>query len=240
MFNVIFYQPILNVLIWLYLHVAFLDLGFAIILLTIVIKAILWPLSQQSVKAQKSLQEVQPKLEALKKEFANNKEAQAKATIALYKEHKINPFASCLPLLIQLPFFFAVFQVFRDITAKDLNGLIYFFVSKGTSIQINPHGFFNLLDLSKPNPYLAVLAGAAQFWQAKMMSTQKPPIKDSGAKDESMAAIMNKQMLYMMPVMTVVIGVTLPSGLSLYWLVLTLLTILQQYIVFKQKQAVTV
>jgi YidC/Oxa1 family membrane protein insertase len=95
------------------------------------------------------------------------------------------------------------------------------------------------LNLGKPNVYLAVLAGLAQFWQAKMMMTKRPPISTPGSKDESMAAIMNKQMLYFMPALTVFIGLSLPGGLTLYWFVLTLLTALQQILTFRKKKSST-
>jgi YidC/Oxa1 family membrane protein insertase len=89
------------------------------------------------------------------------------------------------------------------------------------------------MDLSKSNAVLAVVVGLAQYWQVKMLPTKKPEIKDRAAHDEDLAAIMNKQMLYFMPVFTVVICFTLPSGLALYWLVTTLVTILQQSLILR-------
>ena len=111
--------------------------------------------------------------------------------------------------------------------------LLYPFVSEPESIKTISLGFIELGNIS---PILAVLAGGAQFWQAKMMSRKKPP-KEAGAggKDEGMASMMNKQMLYMMPVLTVVIGFKLPGGLTLYWFLSTLFTALQQLVVFKKK-----
>jgi YidC/Oxa1 family membrane protein insertase len=111
---------------------------------------------------------------------------------------------------------------------------VYSFVSRPENI--NNVGLFGLLDLSKPNAILAVAAGAAQFLQAKMMSTQRPAIKTPGAQDENITAIMNKQMLYMMPLLTVFIGFSLPSGLSLYWFLSTALTLLQQMYIFRKKK----
>lgn len=229
-FQTFFYQPILNLLVFLYNTVSFQDLGLAIIFLTVVIKAILWPLSQKSIKAQKSLQDLQPKINEIKEKYKDDKQQQGQAMIQLYKDHKINPFSSCLPLLIQLPFLWAVFQVFRDGLNNKLS-LVYPFINKPETINTFAFGF---LDLSKPNIYLAILAGLAQFWQAKMMMAKKVAIKSEGSKDEEMAAIMNKQMLYFMPALTVFIGWTLPGGLTMYWFVVTLLTALQQLIVFKK------
>jgi len=234
-FNVVFYQPILNLLVFLYNVVPGHDIGLAIIIMTVVIKLILLPLSKQSIKSQRSLQELQPKIDEIKKKYAGNKEEQGRAMMQLYKQEKVNPFSSCLPLLIQLPFLWAVFMVFQaGLSGKSLN-LVYPFIYQPEFINTMSLGFINL---AKPNVVLAVLAGLAQFWQAKMMTTKRPEVKGSGAKDEDMMAIMNKQMLYMMPALTVFIGLSFPGGLALYWLVTTLLTALQQLYLFKQKEKI--
>jgi YidC/Oxa1 family membrane protein insertase len=233
LFRIIFYQPILNLLVWLYNVIPGHDLGIAIIVLTIIIKLVLFPLSRQSIKAQKSLQDLQPKINELKQKYTNNKEEMGKAMLTLYKDNKVNPLSSCLPLLIQLPFLWAVFRVFQVGLKNGSLDLVYSFISRPEVINSVSLG---LVDLSKSNIILAILAGAAQFWQAKMMSTKKPAIQSAGSKDENMMAIMNKQMLYMMPVLTVFIGLTLPGGLTLYWFVTTLLTALQQLYMFKKKE----
>lgn len=231
-FQTFFYQPVLNLLVFIYNIVPGHDLGVAIVLLTVVIKLILLPLSKQSIKSQKALQDLQPKIDEIKKKYASNKEEQGRAMMALYKDNKVNPFSSCLPLLIQFPFLIAVFRLFRTGFDNNNLSLVYSFVGRPEAIRTLSLGF---LELSKPNIVLAVLAGAAQFWQAKMMSTKKPEVKSPGSKDESMAAIMNKQMLYFMPAFTVFIGLTLPGGLTLYWFVTTLLTVFQQLYIFKKK-----
>lgn len=232
MFETIFYQPILNLLVFLYNVVPGHDLGLVIILITIIIKLILLPLSKKSIKSQKELQDLQPKIDELKKKYADNKEEMGRAMMELYKEHKVNPFSSCLPLLIQLPFLYAVFMVFRDGLSNESLALVYPFIDRPEAIN---HIAFGFLDLAKSNVYLAVAAGLAQFYQTKMMMTKKAEIKAKEAQDENMMAMMNKQMLYFMPVLTVFIGLTLPGGLTLYWFVTTLLTVLQQLYIFKNK-----
>lgn len=232
-FNAIFYQPILNLLVFLYNIVPGHDIGLAIIIMTAVIKLILLPLSKQSIKSQKALQGLQPKIDEIKKKYAGNKEEQGRAMMQLYKQEKVNPFSSCLPLLIQLPFLWAVFMVFRAGLSGESLDLVYSFIYRPEFINTISLGF---IDLAKPNVILAVLAGLAQFWQAKMMTTKRPEVRGNGAKDENMMAIMNKQMLYMMPALTVFIGLSFPGGLALYWLVTTLLTALQQLYLFKKKE----
>ncbi|MCX6795540.1 MAG: YidC/Oxa1 family membrane protein insertase [Candidatus Falkowbacteria bacterium] len=233
LFQEIFYRPILNLLVFLYNTIPGHDLGIAIILLTVVIKLILHPFSLQSLKSQKALQELQPKINELKEKYKDDKPGLSKATMEMYKENKVNPFSSCLPLLIQLPFLIAVYRVFRDGLASRLE-LVYPFIYKPETIHVLSFGF---LDLSKPNIVLAVLAGAAQFWQAKTMMAKTPKIeKKEPGKEPDISAMMNKQMLYLMPALTIFIGISLPGGLTLYWFVLTLLTALQQWLMFRKKK----
>lgn len=224
-FYVIFYQPIYNLLVWLYDVVPGADMGVAIILVTVIVKGITFPLTYRSLKSQKDLQIIQPKIEALKEKYKDNKEAMAKELMAVYKEHKVNPLASCLPLLIQLPIFIALYQVLRDgIGSVNADVLYSFIQSPGTVDGM----FLGIIDLAKVSIPLAILAGVAQYFQAKVMINRRPPTavrEGAPAKDEDMLAAMNKTMLYFMPVMTLFIGSTsLPGGVMLYWCVTTLLT----------------
>ncbi|PIR91881.1 hypothetical protein COU01_04770 [Candidatus Falkowbacteria bacterium CG10_big_fil_rev_8_21_14_0_10_44_15] len=231
LFHLIFYQPILNLLVFFYNIIPGNDIGVAIVMLTALIRLISYPLNQQSIKSQKALRDLQPKIDELKRKYADNKQEQGRAMMELYKTEKVNPFSSCLPLLIQFPFLIAVYYVFRDgLAGNNALDLVYSFLAKPESLNPITLGFF---DLSKPSIILAVIAGVAQFWQVKMMSVQRPPQKLAGAKDEDMMAIMNKQMIYFMPILTVFFGFTFPAGLMLYWLVTTLLTGLQQLYIFK-------
>jgi YidC/Oxa1 family membrane protein insertase len=234
MYQTFFYQPILNLVIFLYNIIPGHDLGVAIILLTIIIKTVLYPLSRQSLKSQKSLQDLQPKIEDIKARYKDDKEKMSRAMMDLYKTNKVNPFSSCLPLLIQLPFLIAVFRVFQNgFNGEQLN-LLYPFIQRPEVINYISFGFLNL---AEKNYVIAILAGIAQFWQTKMMVAKQAPIKSAGAKDENMLAVMNKQMTYMMPIFTIFIAWSFPAGLGLYWLVTTILTGLQQMILFKKNKS---
>ncbi|MBU4369244.1 YidC/Oxa1 family membrane protein insertase [Patescibacteria group bacterium] len=230
-FKIILYEPLLNLLVVFYNLIPGHDLGIAIIILTLVLKLLLFPLSRKSIKSQKALKDLQPKLEELKKKYVNQKDKQAQAMMSLYKENKVNPFSSCLPLLIQLPILIAVFQVFR-VGLSDSSLPIYSFIHNPGTLNIMA---FGILDLAKASPILALVTGILQYLQMKAFTTEQPDkkvIKQSGAKDENMMATMNKQMKFMMPALTVFIGITLPSGLMLYWLASLLFTILEQKLVF--------
>ncbi|MBT4153670.1 MAG: membrane protein insertase YidC [Candidatus Magasanikbacteria bacterium] len=231
-FVTILYQPIFNGVIGLYNLIP--DIGAVILIITVIIKLALYPMTTKSIKAQKSLSDLQPKLADLKKKHTD-KQVLAQETMKLYKEHKVNPFGSCLPLLIQLPIFIALYWVLKDVFTADRFDLLYTFVSQPESINPMSLGFINLAEI---NPFLAVCAGLSQFWQAKMFQKKKAPEKaGKGAKDENMMAMMNKQMLYFMPVMTFFIGLTLPGGVTLYWFLSTLTTALQQKFLFNKKTA---
>ncbi len=232
LFNLICYQPILNLLVLTYNFIPTQDIGLVIIILTLIFKIVLYPFSKKTIEAQKKLKDLQPQIDAIKEKYKDQKEKQAVEMMNIYKENKINPLSSCLPLLIQLPFLIAIYQVFNTgLTNGDLSGLYPFITNPG---HINTLAF-GFIDLSKPQWILAVLAGVAQFWQAKMMTVNRPEIKTKPAEDEDMAAIMSKQILYIMPIMTIIIGINLPSGLVFYWLLLTIFTGIQQLLVLRKR-----
>jgi len=233
LFHTILYQPIFNVLIALYNLIP--DFGAALIVLTILLRLALFPLSQKSIKSQKELSEIQPEIKKLQQQYKDDKQKQAQALMDLYKEKKVNPMSGCLPLLIQLPILIALYQVCLNVFKPDAFSALYSFVHNPG--HVNPM-FLGLIDLAKRNIPLAVLAGLAQFWQTKMILPKvekNKPKNKTGGMAEQMSGMMNQQMLYFMPVLTVIIGFSLPGGLPLYWLVTTLLTVGQQYLPWGKK-----
>lgn len=219
-YHEIIYRPILNLLVWAYNTIPGHDVGLVIIIVTIAIRLVLSPFMHKSLKGQRALSALQPKLNELRETHKDNKEAQAKAMMDLYKEHNVSPFSSCLPLLIQLPLLIALYQVFSKALRGNLEGLYAFVYNPGV---LNPK-FLGLFDLSQPNIVFAVLAGLAQFWQSKMIASWQ------GAQStDPTAKIMNMQMTYLLPVVSVFIAWRLPAGLPLYWIVTTLFAIGQQY-----------
>lgn len=222
LFNEIFYRPLFNGLIFLYNIVPGHDMGVSIIILTIFIRLILWPLTNKSIKNQKVLTKIQPQIEEIKKKFKNNKEAQARALMGVYSANKINPLAGFLPLVVQIPIIIALWRVFLNSLNLDLNSL-YSFIPAPTGVQ---SFFLGLVDLSHKSVLLAILAGVLQYFQTKMI--MPPSVKSAGTSD--FGQIMAKQMLYFGPILSVIIFWSLPAALPLYWIVVTLLTLLQQYL----------
>lgn len=221
LYNHIIYFPLLNLLVFLYHYLP--DIGAVIILLTLFIRLLLAPSFHKSLKSQQSMNALQPKLNEIREKHKDNKEVQAKAMMELYREHKINPFSSCLPLLIQLPILIALYQVFSKALSNHLTGL-YSFVSRPE--HINPM-FLGLFDLSKPSLPLAVAAGLAQFWQSKLMMPKT-------ASEDPTARVMSLQTTYVLPIISAVIALKLPAGLPLYWIVTTLFAVGQQYYIIKK------
>lgn len=240
LFHTIFFQPIFNILIWLYSALPYKDIGISIILLTLLVKVVTYPLALMQIKQQREMQELQPKIDEIRKRLKDDQDAQAKELMELYKKEKVNPAAGCWPLLVQIPIFIALYQALNVGLKAGGYGDLYAFVPTPASIQTM---FIGLFDLTKPNYVLAVLAGIVQFFQTRHIlkppaATVTPPPTEvaatTGAKDESMAAMMNKQMMYVMPLMTVFIGISLPGGLTLYWLTMSALTLLQQVYVLRR------
>lgn len=232
LYHAIFLKPIFNALVFLYDAVG--DVGVAIILLTIAVRIILFPIFMQSLKSQGALQAIQPKLSKLKEQYKGEREKLAKATMELYRQEKVNPASSCLPLLVQMPVFIALYQAMRIGLENGGAEFIYGFVPHAETIDPLAFGFINFASKSIP---IAILAGISQFFQAKMFSMRKPDVSTAGSKDESMLAAMNKQMLYVMPAMTVIVGASFPAGVIFYWLVTNILSIVQQYFFLKPKTA---
>lgn len=240
LYNLILYKPLLNLLIFFYNVIPGHDIGVVIILLTLLIRALLAPSFHKSLKSQKTMNDLQPKLNEVRQKHKDDKEAQAKAMMDLYKEHKINPLSSCLPLLIQIPILIALYQVFRVALGNhDLVGL-YSFIHKPT--YISPY-FLGLVDLSKsalingkvyvPSLVFALVAGITQFWQGRMMSLK---VQNQDATAKAMAL----QTTYMLPVVSVIVALKLPSGLPLYWIITTLFAIFQQYYIMRKPKEVGV
>lgn len=223
LFTTILIQPITNILVLFY-NVLWNDLGLAIIGITVLLKVVLYPLQNQALRSQKRLQELQPKVLELQKKYADQKEVQAQELMKLYKQEKVNPFSSCLPLLIQFPILIAVYRVFASGVSSNIEPLLYSFIPNPGVINTLSFGF---VELSHPNIPITILAVIAQFFQNKMML---PKISVSNNANNPMAS-MGKQMMYILPLLTLFIGIKMPGGLTLYWLVLTLLMMLQQYLV---------
>src|SRR3989339_71405 len=231
-FHSLVFQPIYNALILLYNIIPGHDLGVAIILLTVDVRLLLYPISKKQIESQKKLQDLQPEIKKLQDKYKGDKEKQGRALMDFYKEKKVNPASGCLPLVVQIVFFIALYQAFiAGINFNSACSDLYKSVACPDSINVN---FFGILDLAKPNIVLAIIAAAGQFIQTKMMMTKNPV----PAKKGDFSSIMTQQMLYLGPLLTLFIGMRFPAGLALYWVVNTLFAIVQQYLTMKKPEPV--
>lgn len=219
-FYEILYRPLFNALVLLYQSVGFKDLGISIILLTVIIRLILYPLFYKSYHHQKVLQNIQPEIKKIQALHKDNKEKQAQAMMDLYKAHKVNPFSGLLLILVQLPVLIALYKVFYSgFTDQSLAGL-YNFISVPAGIG---HTFLGLLDLAKPHIIIVGLAAIAQYFQGRL-ALQKP----APGVQRSQAEIIGKQMVFVGPILSLVILYRLPAAVSLYWLATSVFSCFQQ------------
>lgn len=231
--KILIYYPFLNILIFFIWLVPGHNAAWGIILLTIFVRILLLIPSQRATQAQRRIMEMQPLLDEIKAEYGDDKQGLAVAQMELYKKNNINPFSSCLLSLVQLPFMYVLFfAITRGLTLDNPN--LYSFTPRPEFINM----VFLWFDLSKPDKLfiLPVIAAALQFVQMWMMRP-KPPKDPNVVEDPAMA--MQRNMLYMFPLFTLFIAYKLPSGTALYWVVGTLFTIGQQYVVNKEKLKLT-
>ncbi len=244
-FDVFLVFPLINILVATYHLLVFLNipfaLGFSIIGLTVIIRFILYPFTAAQLKAAKKMQSVSHHISNLKeKHKGDSKQIQAE-TMKLYKEHGINPAAGCLPLLIQMPIIFALYNVLQKAVDSSPTVLTYI-----NSVLYSPSlhltkiwdpSFFGVSlgrspwDTAGPVVFLVpVITGAIQFAQSKMMLPEvSKGEKKVEKKSEDFATTFQTQSTYIFPVMIAFFSVTLPLGLSLYWNTFSVFGIIQQY-----------
>jgi len=232
LFNELLFRPIFNILVFLYDVIPGNDFGVAIIILTILIKLIFFPLTAKSLVAQRKLSELQPKVKELQEKYKNDRQKLGAETMALYKQHQINPLSGCFPILIQLPVLFALFKALNIVFEPESLDFVYGFISNPGAIKETS---FYFLNLSVNNPTLAITAGVLQYFQIKVSNTNRPKQGDA-VQDPTQKSLnqMTKQMLYFFPIMIIIIAWNFPTGLVLYWVVTTGLSIVEQKIINKK------
>ncbi|MDT8440184.1 MAG: membrane protein insertase YidC [Desulfuromonadales bacterium] len=196
-------KPLLYALIFFY---GFLNnYGLAIILLTVLIKLLFWPLTHKSYASMKAMQKLQPEMQKIREKFKDDKERLNRELMELYKTHRVNPLGGCLPMLVQIPVFFSLYKVLLDSIA----------------LRHAPFALW-ITDLSAKDPYYItpLLMGASMFVQQKLTPTTADP--------------MQARIFMMMPVIFTFLFLNFPSGLVIYWLVNNLLTIVQQFYIHKR------
>ncbi|MCR4279590.1 MAG: YidC/Oxa1 family membrane protein insertase [Candidatus Zambryskibacteria bacterium] len=225
-YHTFFYDPIYNFLIFLFQVFPWADAGIIVILLTIIVRLALFPLSRKAVLTQVKMAEIGPDLTEIKEKYKGNSEEQARRTLALYKERGVNPFSGILVIIIQIPIILALYQIF--IHFPEVNAaLLYAFVSVPENINTT---FLGLIDITAKSAVIAVLAAASTYFQFQVsMKGQKEPKGNSFG--DNLTRSMQKQMKYFFPVIVFFISYNISGVIALYWLTTNLFSIGQELFV---------
>ena len=235
-FHAVFYDPIYNALVALVAVVPGSDVGIAVILVTVVIRLILLPFSLSAARTQRAMKLLEPKIKELKETHKGNKEKEALGTLALYKEARVNPFASILTVFIQIPVLLALYWVFyyepfSTVDAINLTRLYSFTpVPMDVSLQ-----FLGIISVTGKSMVLAFLAGVTQFYQAHLAlsGTMKP--SDAKGMQNDFQRIMGMQLKYVFPFIVAFIAYTISGAVALYWITSNVFMVGQQIYVKKKE-----
>ncbi|MBN1692793.1 MAG: membrane protein insertase YidC [Dehalococcoidales bacterium] len=221
--ELIIQQPLTNVLI-VVAHFFGDNFGVAIILLTILVNLALLPLTLSQIRSSKRMQDLQPKLAEIQKKYGKDRQKLAQEQMKIYKESGIKPAGCLLPMIIQMPVWFALYQSIMLALAAVPEGLLnlarylYPWPVVFSSLPLNP--YFLGMNLAQPNFILAILVGASMWIQQKMSATPT---------DDPRSAASSQMMTWMMPLLFAFLALSFPSGLSLYWIASSLIRIILQY-----------
>lgn len=221
-FRLLLYLPLYNVYIGLVNLIPGHFVAIAILVLTVLVRLVLTPFKHKAIESQARQKELAPELKEIQAKYKGDKTAQGQATMQFYKDRGVNPASGCLPLLVQFPIVIVLYYVFRTPIGPDHAGLLYPFVPLPVNIN---YAFFWIRDITQFDRLLIlpVLAGGAQYLYSRSLTSLQPP-----PAGNDMASLMNKQMMFMVPIMTAFIGSRLPAALSLYWVIATLIDWYQQ------------
>jgi YidC/Oxa1 family membrane protein insertase len=210
------------------------DAGVAIIIFTIIVKFVLFPLSRKAVVTQLKMRKLEPEMAALKEKYKDDKQVYAKKTMELYKTNGVNPFASIFLILIQLPIIFALYKIFVDGFETVNSAILYSFVAVPPNIDVTFLGFF---DISGKSFILALLAGITSYFQIRysVPVVSKNPPKENMTKEEKfrhdLSRSMNMQMRYMLPALAFIVSWTISGAIAVYWITSNLFTLAQELVI---------
>ena len=234
-FNAIIYEPLYNGLIFVMDILPVSDAGIAVIVFTVIVKLILFPLSRKAVRTQMLMKELEPELKEIKERNTDDRQKQAEEMMAFYREKELNPFSSIFLILIQLPIIIALYHIFLNAGLPEINtDLLYSFVAAPDTITTDLFGL-SFLTVSGKSWVLALGAAISGFFQIRY---SMPPMKakTSGQPNlkEDLARSMQVQMRYVFPVIIFFIAWQISGAIALYWLTSNLFTVGQEIVIRKQ------
>lgn len=226
LYHTFFFDPLYNILVLLLKILPWADAGIIVIILTVLVRLIIFPLSKKAILTQVKMAELAPELAKIKEKYKDKTEEQARLTLALYKEKKVNPFSGILVIIIQIPIILALYQIF--IHFPEVNAtLLYSFVGLPDHVNTTFLGLFNITAKSFT---LAFLAAVSTFFQFQLsMKGQVPPKGNSFG--DNLTRSMQTQMKYFFPVIVFFISYSISGVIALYWLTTNLFSIAQEIFV---------
>lgn len=234
LYHTFVFNPLYNGLIFLMDVIPWVDAGIAIVIFTIIIKLILFPLSKKAVVTQLKMKKIEPELSALKTQYKDDKQMQATKTLEIYRNNGVNPFASILLIFIQLPIILALYKVFLTGFSNINTDILYSFVRVPEFINLN---FLGLIDITGKNILLALLAGITSYIQIKysMPITPKTPPNVNMSKEEKfrydLSRTMSVQMKFMLPLLAFFVSWTISGAIAIYWITSNVFTIAQELVI---------
>lgn len=239
LWNSLVYEPLYNVLVFLIGILPGASVGGAIIILTIVVKLALYPLTGKSINAQRAMKELEPELKRIREEYKDDRQKQSKKTMELYQARGVSPFSGCLPILIQMPIIIGLYWVFWKGLAVVNVELLYGFVKAPESLDMH----FLFFDLASKSIVLAVFAAISQYVQTNIsLGKQASTASISGAGkatfQEDLAKSMQIQMRYILPVMIGFFAYATSGAVALYWTTSNILSIAQELLVRRKRMKI--
>ena len=230
LYHLVFFNPLYNLLILLFTVLPWADAGLAVVILTVIVRIIIFPLSKKAILTQVQMAEIAPALQAIKEKYKNAEE-QARKTLELYRERGVNPFAGIFVIIIQLPIIIALYQIFLHAGFPSVDStILYSFVK--VPEYINPT-FLGLIEITNKSAILALLAALTTFIQLRIsLSSQKKPTGNSYG--DNLNRIMQTQMKYFFPVLVFFISYKISGVIALYWFTTNLFSIGQELYVRKR------
>jgi len=229
LYHTFFFDPLYNVLVILFKALPWADAGIIVILLTVLVRLVIFPLSRKAVLTQVKMAEIGPDLAKIKEKYKDRTEEQARLTLALYKEKKVNPFSGILVIIIQIPIILALYQIFLHFPEVN-SALLYSFVTAPDYINTS---FLGLLDITAKNAAIAFLAAVSTFFQLRI--SMKGQIQPKGNSfGDNLTRSMQTQMKYFFPVIVFFISYNISGAIALYWFTTNLFSIGQELFVRKK------
>lgn len=227
LFHTVVYNPIYNALVYFVDIVPGHDVGLAVIIVTILVRILLYPLSRKAIQAQLDMKRIAPEIEEIKKKFKDKPEEQGRAIFALYRERNVSPFAGILLLLVQLPILLGLYFVFARGGLPSINTeILYAFVPAPQNVNME---FLGIVDMAGKSLVLAILAGATQFIYTRLsMGPRGSAVAAEASFSAEMARTFDLQARYVLPLMVTGIAYFIAAAAPLYWLTSNLFMIGQE------------